>query len=170
MRSDTMKTSFAQYFAPKPNVGSLTPLTGLRLPGVWRRPVLDDATHGHLAAVVRAIFAATATRAGFGRGVHWTPKLLPDGDNGVGFDVGVDASGIKVGSALALVRSGPCARGHTTTGNAEGGIPYWPVMPNPSPWADVAPGSTLCYACYQRAGIHAKRKLWLKPPPTDAPT
>ena len=167
MASGKTKVSFAQLFMPKPNVGSLTPLTGLRLPGIWRRPVVNDDVLCQMAAIVRAVFAATPTRALFGKSVKWTPSSTSACH---GFEHGIDSSGIVIGTDVTYTRCGPCARGHTSTGNSEGGVPFWPIMPSPSPWHDVAAGATLCFACYQKTSILSKRRLWLKPVATDAPT
>ena len=155
--------SVDRFFNPSSNIVSISSLTGLRLPGIQRRPIFDRSPIVQLATCIRAIFAATPTRAGFGKKIKWHCRK--------GHAPQLSTSEVSTGNATQA-RSGPCARGHLYTGNAEGGLPYWPVMPTPSPWTDVPAGAVLCFACYQRAGIAAKRLARRsKPPPAnDAPT
>ena len=157
--------TFADFFGPKANVGAVTPLTGLHLPGIQRRPILENDVLVHLAAYIRAIFASTPTRANYGKKV----KLLASFSHGK--KIRLDVEDVPSGDA-AYARRGPCARGHKTTGNMQGGMPFWPIMPSPSPWHDVQPGAVLCYACYQKAVIGARALVWKRLPSaaTDAPT
>ena len=165
MWDGTKKISFSTFFGPCSSVGAITPLTGLRLPGIHRRPIVDEERLGQLAALIRAIYAVTPTRAGFGKGACWTPHASA-GECSISLKrKAPDAE------APTNARQGPCARGHRFTGNAEGGVPYWPVMPQPSPWSDVPSGSTLCYACYQKVMITSRRNTWRKAAAaTDGPT
>ena len=159
------KCTYANFFCPKANIGAVTRLTGLRLPGIQRRPILDNDVLIHLAAYIRAIYAATPTRADFGKKVKLTASFSH------GKRIRLDFKEVPTGEAI-FVRCGPCARGHLTTGNSQGGMPFWPIMPSPSPWSDVKAGAVLCYACYQKAVIGARALVWKRKPSaaTDAPT
>ena len=48
------------------------------------------------------------------------------------------------------MRQGPCSFGCVSTARKSGGVLIWDACPEPSPWPNVAPGDTLCNACYYR--------------------
>ena len=57
----------------------------------------------------------------------------------------------KPGGRKEAARSGPCIFGCLFTSQVKAGRPVWKATPSPSPWASVAPGTTLCKKCYDRA-------------------
>ena len=67
------KVNFCAAFPSKEGVSSLVPLTGLRLAGVLRRPIVSHEDLLIAAEIVRGIFAATPTRTTFGRLTTWHP-------------------------------------------------------------------------------------------------
>ena len=114
--------SYASFFEPAPHVHSLKWVTGLRLPGLMRRPLWEkERTRRNYIEMIK-IFKATPQAAGFGRGCNFGKQLLAKAANGP------NLSWSTHGRLAPL--AGPCVHGHSVTSALDNGRPRWCRYPN----------------------------------------
>ena len=145
--SDGNKYSYKSFFRPACACFSLKWITGLRLPGLMRRPIWSKERTKAIFTELLKVYQSTPQAAGFGRGYSF----------GKGYQ---SAQGSKpkicfsTHGRLAPLR-GPCVHGHDTTSASDNGRPKWFRFPDGITTRIPAelsgrPGDVVCSRCYSK--------------------
>ena len=161
-------SSFRKFFAPGRYISSTKNVTGLKLPGVTRRLIMDDETAQAVHEGIKNIYLLTPTAAGFGRDVATKNGILCK-NNKHSRD---DYLNTMAKGDLAP-NKGPCFAGHKVSTARDGGRERWYRVPCikginiKGELEGVAQGDTVCSRCYSKI-IRARHKQGWTPTPTSA--
>lgn len=140
--------SYKEFFDPSSSVTSLKWVTGLRLPGLMRRPIWSEQQTRKIFKALIKVKTLTPNAAGFGRGYTFGKDYLQLQTKRLDLSRSTQA---RLQPIL-----GPCVYGHSTTGATDNGRARWYHFPEyeyhslPTALANGKTGDTVCSKCYSR--------------------